>query len=61
MLKDGAGVAEAVSKGELPRTTAIVSGQATADAFGLHIVAENLADDPENATTFLFVRPFSYV
>lgn len=58
-MKDGAGAAQALTEGSIASTTAILSGQATADAYKLEIIAKNLADDPDNTTTFLFAKRLS--
>ncbi len=58
-LKDGAGVAQAIKQGTVPITTAVVSSEATATTFGMQVIASNLADDPNNATTFLLIKNYS--
>ena len=56
ILVDQATAALALSKGELPRTTAIIASKVCAN-FGLDILAEGLQDMTENLTTFLWMEP----
>lgn len=56
ILVDQATAALALSKGELPRTTAVIASKVCA-SFGLDILAEGLQDMAENLTTFLWMEP----
>ncbi len=58
-FKDGAGVAEALINKKISQKTAVLSGEATAKAFNLKIAKKNLADDTNNATTMLLVKPLA--
>lgn len=55
-LLDTAAAARALSEGKLPRTTAILGPRSLADLYGFDIIAENLQDEQDNATSFLLVK-----
>ena len=55
-LIDHAKVAEALAKGELPPTVAVMGSAILAELYGLEIVARDLQDAKENYTTFLLVK-----
>lgn len=57
VLIDQATAALALSRGELPTTTAIIASRVCADLFQLDILAEGLQDMDENFTTFLWMEP----
>jgi prephenate dehydratase len=57
ILVDQATAAAALSKGELPRSSAVIASRVCADLFGLDILAEGLQDMAENLTTFLWMEP----
>lgn len=52
-LKDTAIGATLLSQGDLPDDTAILCRQNAGEAAGLHMLAQNVADDIENYTTFI--------
>lgn len=56
-LVDQATAALHLSQGKLPKDIAVLASKACASLYGLMLVDEGLQDDPENATTFLFVGP----
>ncbi len=56
-LVDGASAAQALREGELNPKTAVLGSSSIAKHYNLQIVSRNLQDDPDNTTTFLFVRP----
>lgn len=55
-LLDTAAAARALSERKLPRTTAILGPRSLADLYGFDIIAENLQDEKDNATSFLLVK-----
>lgn len=55
---DSAAIAALLAKGELSPDIAILGSRMIAQAYGLHIIAEELQDDPSNTTTFLFVQKY---
>ncbi len=57
ILVDQATAAAALSRGEIPRSTAVIASRVCADLFGLDILAEGLQDMAENLTTFLWMGP----
>lgn len=56
-LVDQATAAQALSRGELPRSTAVIASRVCAELFGLDVLAEGLQDMAENLTTFLWMEP----
>ena len=54
-LADPARVGEALSQGDLPSSTAVVSNALIGELHGLDIVARNLQDAKNNVSTFLLV------
>ncbi len=55
---DSTAVAEALVKGEISKNTAVLGSSAIASSFGLKIQDKDLQDNPNNTTTFLFVKKF---
>ncbi len=58
-LIDGSGIAEALVADELPDSTALIGSPAIAHAYDLETIIYDMADDPNNATTFLLVKPLT--
>lgn len=55
-LTDPASVAQALAAGELPVTVAVVSNPRLAELYNLQVVATDLQDRRDSASTFLLVR-----
>lgn len=55
-LIDHAVVAEHLSEGKLPNSTAVIGPKVLADIYNFEIMAENLQDDETNNTTFFVVK-----
>lgn len=53
---DPSKAAEALAKGDLPSTVAVLGPAGLASIFGLKILRRNLQDDPKNRTAFLVVQ-----
>ena len=56
-VEDTAIAARYLADGRLPETTAVLCRKNAGEAFGLHLVAENLEDDPRNMTEFILIKP----
>lgn len=55
--EDTADCALHLSQNRLSKTTAVIGSMRCVDHYpGLHVVAENIADDPENITQFIIVK-----
>lgn len=54
--EDTAIAARHLAEGLLPRDTGVLCRRDAGEAFGLHLVRENLEDDAENATEFELIR-----
>jgi hypothetical protein len=55
-LLDTAKAAEALYKGTIPKTTAVLGPKGLSELYALEIIAENLQDDKTNFTDFLLVE-----
>ena len=53
---DNAKIAELLSRGKLPHGTVVMGSRHLADIYDLHIIDEDLQDDPHNTTNFIIVR-----
>lgn len=53
--------AQYVAEGRLPEDTAVLCRKNAGEAFGLHLVAENLEDDSRNMTEFFLIQPIRRV
>ena len=56
-VEDTAIAARYLADGRLPETTAVLCRKNAGEAFGLHLVAENLEDDTRNMTEFILIKP----
>lgn len=55
-VADTALAAEMLSDGRLPETTAVLCTKAAGINYGLHLLEENVEDDPDNWTDFALLR-----
>ena len=55
---DSTAVAQALVRGEISKNTAVLGSKAIAEAFDLKVQDKDLQDNPDNATTFLFVKRY---
>ena len=60
-VEDTAIAARYLADGRLPADTAVLCRKNAGEAFGLHLVAENLEDDPRNMTEFILIKPVRIV
>lgn len=58
-VEDTALAARYLAEGKLPETTAVLCRKDAGEAFGLHLVMENLEDDSRNMTEFILIRPIN--
>ena len=56
-VDDTALAARYLAEGRLCANTAVLCRRNAGEAFGLHLVAENLEDDPRNMTEFVLIKP----
>jgi len=56
-VEDTAIAARYLAEGKLPDNTAVICRKNAGEMFGLHLVEENLEDDPRNMTEFVLVKP----
>ena len=56
-VEDTAIAARYLAEGQLPETTAVLCRKNAGEMFGLHLVEENLEDDPRNMTEFVLIEP----
>ena len=55
-VEDTALAARMLADGTLPENTAVLCRKNAGEMFGLHLVAENLEDDPRNMTEFVLIK-----
>lgn len=55
-IEDTAIGARYLSEGSLPETTGVLCRRNAGEAFGLHLLREDLEDDPTNATDFIVIE-----
>ena len=60
-VEDTAIAARYLADGRLPEDTAVLCRKNAGEAFGLHLVAENLEDDPRNMTEFILIKPIRLI
>ena len=60
-VEDTALAARMLADGSLPETTAVLCRRNAGEMFGLHLVAENLEDDPRNMTEFVLIKPMHLI
>ena len=60
-MEDTAIAARYLADGRLPEDTAVLCRKNAGEAFGLHLVAENLEDDPRNMTEFILIKPIRLI
>ena len=56
-VEDTALAARYLAEGKLGQNTAVLCRKNAGEAFGLHLVEENLEDDPRNMTEFVLIKP----
>lgn len=56
-VEDTAIAARYLADGRLPEDAAVLCRKNAGEAFGLHLLAENLEDDPRNMTEFILLKP----
>ena len=56
-VEDTALAARYLAEGKLGQNTAVLCRKNAGEAFGLHLLAENLEDDPRNMTEFVLIKP----
>ncbi|MBR6208089.1 MAG: prephenate dehydrogenase/arogenate dehydrogenase family protein [Oscillospiraceae bacterium] len=60
-VEDTAIAARYLADGRLPENTAVLCRKNAGETFGLHLVAENLEDDPRNMTEFILIKPIQRI
>ncbi len=60
-VEDTALAARMLADGTLPETTAVLCRRNAGEMFGLHLVEENLEDDPRNMTEFVLIKPMHLI